>query len=305
MVGTVMLTAALTLGVLMAEACDSHTQQSPSHAEDVAPRPANGAAGNDMVLIPGSTVQMGVEASEIPRLQEMFNVGPRLFDNAVPKHSVTLGSFYIDLYPVTNEQFKRFVARNPGWDPGRIPAHLHNGNYLKHWKANSHAPNRARHPVVNVSWYAAVAYCQWAGKRLPTEAEWAHAARGGLTTLFPWGDEPVDKARANYSGSGLGTTAPVGSYPANGYGLFDMAGNLWQFIADEWGPYSPSAQINPIAGGDLFQDGDSFLRVRTRRVIRGGSWGGAPINLWVEYRDSHPPDGAQEFVGFRCAKSAQ
>jgi formylglycine-generating enzyme required for sulfatase activity len=300
-----MLTAALTFGVLMAMACDSHIQQSPSRAEGITPHPANGATGNGMVLIPAATMQMGVEASESPRLQKIFDVGPRLFEAAIPKHSVTLGSFYIDLYLVTNEEFKRFIDKNPGWERGRIPARLHNGSYLKHWNANEYPPHRAEHPVVNISWYAAVAYCHWAVKRLPTEAEWAHAARGGLTALFPWGDEPVDKPRANYSGSGLGTTTLVGSYPANRYGLFDMAGNVWQFVADEWGPYSPSTQINPIAGGDLFQDGDSFLRVRTRRVIRGGSWGGAPINLWVDYRDSHPPDGAQEFVGFRCAMSAQ
>jgi formylglycine-generating enzyme required for sulfatase activity len=123
-----------------------------------------------------------------------------------------------------------------------------------------------------------------------------------LTGIYPWGDQPVDKSRANYSGSGIGTTTTVGTYPANGYGLYDMAGNVWQFVADEWQSYPAAAQENPMAGGDRFTDGTSFLEVKTRRVIRGGSWGGDPINLWVEYRDSHPPNGAQEFVGFRCAK---
>jgi formylglycine-generating enzyme required for sulfatase activity len=82
-----------------------------------------------------------------------------------------------------------------------------------------------------------------------------------------------------------------------------MAGNVWEYLADEWGPYGFGALRNPITGGDYFVSGDSFLRVKTRRVIRGGSWGGAPINLWVEYRDSHPPENERDFVGFRCAKS--
>jgi len=94
----------------------------------------------------------------------------------------------------------------------------------------------------------------------------------------------------------------VGTYPANGYGLYDMAGNVWEFVADEWQSYPATPQKNPVAGGNLFTDGTAFLEVKTRRAIRGGSWGGDPINLWVEYRDSHPPNGAQDFVGFRCAK---
>lgn len=82
-----------------------------------------------------------------------------------------------------------------------------------------------------------------------------------------------------------------------------MAGNVWEFLADEWGAYASSPQVNPVAGKRLFL-GDAFRHVTTRRVIRGGSWGGAPVNLRVAYRDSHPPEGARDFVGFCCAKSA-
>jgi iron(II)-dependent oxidoreductase len=81
-----------------------------------------------------------------------------------------------------------------------------------------------------------------------------------------------------------------------------MAGNVWEFLSDEWRPYPSAPQVNPVAGGNLYTD-DSFYLVTTRRVIRGGSWGGAPVNLRVAYRDSHPPDGARDFVGFRCAQS--
>jgi formylglycine-generating enzyme len=245
---------------------------------------------------------MGIDSSQVPALKQLFHVdAPQLFEPEMPRHSVTIESFYMDKYLVTNAQFKRFVDQNPQWQPQNIREDFHNGNYLKQWNARGYPPEKADHPVVNVSWYAAAAYCQWAGKRLPTEAEFEHAARGGLTALYPWGDQPVDKTRANYSGSDIGTTTPVGHYPANGYGLFDMAGNVWEFLADEWQPYRPNPRENPVAGGDLFTDGQSFLRVKTRRVIRGGSWGGAPINLWVEYRDSHPPADARDFVGFRCA----
>jgi len=267
-------------------------------------RQTNGTstAIGSMVLVHGGTLEIGIDAAQIPRLQRIFDVdSPQLFQDEVPKHSVTIDDFYIDKYPVTNTQFKRFIDANPEWQADRIPHYLDNGNYLKHWKLNL-LTTQGDHPVVNVNWYAAVAYCRYTGKRLPTEAEWEHAARGGRNALFPWGNQPVDNGRANFSGSGLTTTSPVGKYPANGYGLFDMAGNVWQFLADEWKPYSSTWQKNPVAGGNRFLEGTAFLTVKTRRVIRGGSFGGAPVNLWVEYRDSHPPDGSRDFVGFRCAK---
>jgi formylglycine-generating enzyme required for sulfatase activity len=246
---------------------------------------------------------MGVQPKDIPSLQKIFNINnPQLFQDEIPRHTVTLRDFSIDKFLVTNAQFKAFTAENPQWPPGHLSAAVDNGNYLSHWKSSDALTSLANHPVVNVNWYAAVAYCRWAGKRLPTEAEGGFAARGGAVGLFPWGDAPSDETRANYSASGLQTTTPVGAYPPNGLGVYDMAGNVWQFLADEWQPYSSDAQQNPIAGGNLFLTASDFLRVRTRRVIRGGSFGGNPVNLWVEYRDSHPPANAREFIGFRCAK---
>ncbi len=275
-------------------------------AAQIAPLESSGVSMRDksMVLIHGATFQVGTDPSEISHLQQVFGIKRSdLFSAEVPRHTVTIGSFYLDRYEVTNSQFKKFLDKNPQWRQDRIAIRYHNGNYLKHWNSNNYPKEKANHPVTNISWYSAVAYCQWEGKRLPTEAEWEYAARGTLVgKSFPWGDEPVDKSRANYVGSGIGATTRVGSYPANGYGLFDMAGNVWEYLADEWEPYTSSAQINPVAGGNLFLD-STFLSITSRRVIRGGSWGGAPINLRVTYRDSHPPEGAKEFVGFRCAKS--
>jgi len=256
-----------------------------------------------MVLVRGSTIQIGIDATEIPRFEKIFDIHTtKLFQDESPKHLVTVDDFYIDSYLVTNGQFKKFIDANAEWRPGRIRPELDNGNYLRHWATSAVFSMRADHPVVNVNWFAAVAYCRWVGKRLPSEAEWEYAARGGLNALFPWGNEPVDKTRANYAGAGLGTTSPVGAYPANPYGLFDMAGNVWEFLMDEWKPYPAVSQKKVVAGKNPFPDGTAFLQVKTRRVIRGGSFDGAPVNLWVEYRDSHPPNGSRDFVGFRCVK---
>lgn len=257
-----------------------------------------------MIFISGTTFEMGTDSSELARLQQAFGIRrAELLTSEIPQHTVTISAFYLDRYTVTNSQFKAFMLENPQWRREQIPTQYHNGNYLKHWNGDHYPEGQADHPVVNVSWYAAVAYCQWVGKRLPTEAEWEYAARGGLAgNAFPWGDEQVNPTRANYVESGLQSATAVGSYPPNGYGLFDMAGNVWEYMADEWAPYSASRQLNPVAGGNLFPD-DTFYAITTRRVIRGGSWGGTPINLRVAYRDSHPPEGAGDHVGFRCAQS--
>src|SRR5262249_53693543 len=181
---------------------------------------------------------------------------------------------------VTNRQFLNFLKANKDWLPDRMPAKYDNGKYLAGWKNRKKIPTlEESFPITNVNWYAAMAYCRWAGKRLPTEAEWEFAARGGLVGAeFPWGNDSPDPTRANYSKSGLGKTVHVGRYSPNGYGLFDMAGNVWEFTADEWGSYSAADAENPLAGTNIF-DSMNFDLITTRRVIRGGSWGGSPINL--------------------------
>ena len=133
-------------------------------------------------------------------------------DDEQPVRSIYLDTFYIDRYEVTNAQYKQFVDANPKWQKDRIPSEYHDGDYLKHWEENNYPQGKENHPVVYVSWYAAMAYADWVDKRLPTEAEWEKAARGGLVgQVYPWGNS-IDLSKANYSGE-IGDTTPVGNYP--------------------------------------------------------------------------------------------
>jgi formylglycine-generating enzyme len=258
-----------------------------------AQRPGVSTTAN-MALIPGAMYEMGTDPADVPKLMEKFGVKrAELFAEESPKHRVTIGSFYLDRTEVTNTQFKRFVEQHPEWQKDKIAPGFHNGKYLQDWSGRSFPAGKEKYPVVFVNWYAASAYCQAQGKRLPSEAEWEFAARGGLQgKAFPWGDEMPGKTQANFSAGGLKAPTSVASYPANGYGLFDMAGNVWEFLADEWQKYTAKAN----------RDTD-FLQVKTRRVLRGGSFGGSPVNLRVTYRDSHSPENAVEHVGFRCGMS--
>jgi sulfatase modifying factor 1 len=248
-----------------------------------------------MALIPGSTFEMGQDEADVPKLMKTFGVDrAELFQEEAPKHRVTVGSFYLDRTEVTNAEFSRFVEKNPEWQKDKIPPSLHNGKYLQQWNGKEFPAGQANHPVVFVSWYAANAYCAAQGKRLPTEAEWEYAARGGLYgKTFPWGDEMPDKSRLNYAESGFNAATAVGKYPANGYGLHDMAGNVWEYLADEWQKYPNK----PAADAD-------YLQVKTRRALRGGSYGGGTVNVRVTYRDSHLPQNAGDHVGFRCAMTS-
>ena len=262
--------------LLLVAACST----APRHARGPVLPPKPGS----MVPIEGGTYAMGPDSSEIPGLAARYGVSRNdIFAAEIPQRRVRVGSFAMDRFEVTNAEFAAFLEGHPEWRPDRIPERYHNGQYLQHWTGGLYPTGQSDHPVTFVPWYAARAYCQALDKRLPTEAEWEYAARGGERgEVFPWGEAMPDSTRANWSGAKREGTTPVGRYPANPYGLYDMAGNVWEYTADEW----------PGQGGVL------------RYAIRGGSWQGAAVNLRVRYRDSHPANGAGPHVGFRCARGS-
>ncbi len=214
-----------------------------------------------------------------------FLMGSDLEGDHNPVHPVRLDPFAMDRYEVTNRQYVRFCEevghRRPEfWGmPG-----LRCG------------PDYPNHPVVGVSWSDAVAYAKWCGKRLPTEAEWEYAARGGLVGLNYPNGETLRPADGNYSRSGLGGPVEVGSYPANGYGLYDMQGNVvewvWDFYAADY--YAKSPSVNPRG-----PDSGRF------RVIRGGGWHSGPTCNRVYFRNALPPNWVDFNVGFRCVKDTE
>ena len=230
----------------------------------------------EMVLIPAGSFEMG---------DHLDGMG-----NAQPVHTVTLDGFYIDSSEVTVGQFKQFVNQsgykpylvsNEGWSMDR-----YHQNVAKYSPSNDH-------PIIYVGWNDAAAYAKWAGKRLPTEAEWEYAARGGLAgKRYPWGDE-IDKTKAHYNSwnGGCGTTKAVGSFKANGYGLYDMAGNVWEWGADWYGSdyYGKSPAKNPPGPG-----------TGSSRLLRGGSWRVGTGYIRVAARDTDNPLYGNYHTGFRC-----
>lgn len=255
---------------------------------------------DDMVLVPGASYQRGTDIQDLPEIQRATGLDSREpLLQEVPAHEITVADFYIDISDVTNRQFAAFVAAAPEWSGARADESLHNGRYLEHWVDGDPPTGLLDHPITFVTWYAATAYCEWAGKRLPTEAEYEWAAQDpGNRAEYPWGDTPPRDDIVNWGQNGIDSTVSVGSYAPNSRGLYDMAGNVWHFTADPWvGPYS-----DMLADPTAFEAAQDDLRVR--RVVRGGSWGANAANLRVRYRDSHRPFDAREMVGFRCARSA-
>ena len=258
--------------------------------------PSEPIAPEGMVSIPASEFQMGNDEWGA--------------NNEQPVHTVYLDAFFMDKHEVTNFEYQQFVRANPSWQKDKIDDRFHNGNYLKDWQENAYPSGKTRHPVVYVSWYAAMAYAQWAGKRLPTEAEWEYTTRGGLVGKeFPWGDEwDPDQAHTGEwrNGSRTGGTAKVGQYPPNGYGLYDMSGNVWEWCLDEYDAdfYSTSPRENPFSSTNgLDWVINNFTDVESDRVVRGGSWYDTGTELRVYSRSSKEPSKTYFDTGFRCVKA--
>ena len=299
-----------------------------------------------MVRIPGGTFRMGSD---------------KHYPEEAPVHRVTVGDFLVDAHPVTNRQFKEFVNAtrhvtfaeippDPDDYPGALPHMLFAGSLvftpphhrvdLRDWSqwwtflkgANWRHPYGPKtnikglddHPVVHIAYSDALAYAQWAGKDLPTEAEWEFAARGGLEdTEFAWGNEfmPGERAMANtWQGefpiqksnpAGQERTSPVRAYPANGYGAYDMIGNVWEWTTDWFSskhtadaPKACCIPENPRGGPetDSYDPRQPTIKI-PRKVLKGGSHLCAP-NYCRRYRPAarhaQPVDTSTSHVGFRC-----
>ncbi|MDE0315389.1 MAG: SUMF1/EgtB/PvdO family nonheme iron enzyme [Candidatus Poribacteria bacterium] len=263
------------------------TQQNTVTTPAVELKPPTPSAPVNMVLIPAGEFQMGSNES----------------DDEKPVHTVYTDAFYMDKYEVTNAQYKAFLQANPQWQKGKIASKYHDGDYLKHWNSNNYPSGKANHPVTFVSWYAAMAYAEWAGKRLPTEVEWEKAARGTLVgKKYPWGDS-ISSTRANYN-KDIGDTTFVGKYSSNSYGLYDMAGNVLEWCLDRYDEnfYGTASRQNPIAGGNIKGITGNFLNSTVTRVLRGGSWSVLAQNVRVADRTKGNPTLSYFGAGFRCVK---
>ena len=226
--------------------------------------------GAKMVLIPGGEFNMG----------DHFNDG---LQDEVPIHNVYVDSFYMDAYEVTNRQYQKFIDATGYPSPKQ----------LEDPKFNS--PNQ---PVVGVDWFDAVGYAKWAGKRLPTEAEWEKAARGSDSRTYPWG-EGIDWLRANYN-KHHGEAEPIDEYSAgqSPYRIYNMAGNVAEWVADIYDAsfYSLATAVNPV-------NVDTESEFHIKRVVRGGSWYSHQDELKCAARSQLTPTESQFSVGFRCAMS--
>jgi formylglycine-generating enzyme required for sulfatase activity len=219
-----------------------------------------------MIEIPAGPFTMGSDTGE---------------SDEAPAHEVDLSAFEIDRFEVTNADFAQFVEAT-GYQTDAEKA-----GSSKNWRDD--AEGKDNHPVVRVSWNDAVAYCEWLGKRLPTEAEWEKAARGTEGWMYPWGDE-WDPSKANVKDTGLRGTAAVGSFGAGAspYGVEDMAGNVWEWTADWYEPY-PGSTYDSEYFGQKF------------RVVRGGGWFEMEDAVRTTNRDLTSDTAANDDVGFRCA----
>ena len=292
--------ALILLEELKAGALKGAAMNQPSKATPAKPRPARSVSepkrkpaagevrispvdGMRMVYVPAGEFIMGSDKGE---------------KNERPAHKVNLDAYWIDQTPVTNVMFTQFLnvmeemnRVDPAWaDLSSTIFHITKTN--GGWQAQK---NYEQHPVVMVNWFAAQAYCQWAGRRLPTEAEWEKAARGTDGRKYPWGNAEPNKGLMNFGGQ-IGGTTRVGSYPqgASPYGALDMAGNVWEWVADWYDKdyYNQSPGKNP-PGPSTGQD----------RVMRGGSWYHYGRRFRVYFRTANRPEMGSGDLSFRCAAS--
>jgi len=260
-----------------------------------AAQPAGGQSA--AVSAPATSARITLAAGEFwmgrTRLWLMDEIGWQVRERADdrPVHRVRLAAFAIDAHEVTNDDYAAFVS-TPG--AGVEPPY--------HWGGRTPPAGKGRLPVYNVTWHDAAKYCAARGGRLPTEAEWEYAARGGVADLdYPWGNDYTDTTpdgtatKRAHSGSSTGPR-PVGSFAPNAFGLYDVSGNVWEWTTDWYDlHYYAESPVEQPTGPPTGR----------YKVIRGGSWADTETRLGtVYYRNFTAPDTAQPTVGFRCAGPA-
>jgi formylglycine-generating enzyme required for sulfatase activity len=270
--------------LVSAQAVRDSDRQPPSNAT-VGTKWTSPRDGREMVWIPPGEFLMGSPTSETGR-NPPHNVQGNTWDESQHRVRVATG-FWMDAAEVTNEAYQKFVLANPAWQKDRIDPKLHGeGYYLKDWSGTDYPAGKGRYPAVGVSWHAARAYCRWAGKRLPTEAEWEYAARAGTTSAYWWGDT-FDGSRANAN-----NIEEVGNpRRTNPWGLADMIGNVqeWTSSLNEPYPYrADDGRENPDASG--------------LRDVRGGGRHNGPVWMRSAVRTGYAPKFATGRLGMRCVQ---
>ncbi len=256
--------------LLMASAQSLQAVIAPPKGKDRAP----------MVEIPTGSFPMGVPPGDRDGGRDEY-----------PRHEVVLDTFLIDQFEVTNGRYLEFI-KSTGH---RVPQNPTNPT-RNLWQGGTITESLAERPVINVDWFDADAYCKWAGKRLPSEAEWEKAAKGTSDRRFPWGNVEPTAKHLNYNQKWIGekTLMPVGSYEAgkSPYGVYDIVGNVWEWVNDWYDAryYEKSPSKNPPGP----QEG-------TKKVIRGAGWQNETPTVRIFTRVDSDPTMRNESTGFRCA----
>ena len=244
-----------------------------------------------MVRVSAGEFRIGTSPDQEAALADKFRLQVGLLSSESPQQTFALPEFYIDQTPVTNAEYKKFLDANPDRTAPLVDlAIARSFNWDKTARVFT-AGNDAL-PVTIVTWHDANAYCQWAGKRLPTEAEWEKAARGADGRIWPWGNE-WDSSNTNSAEAGKGGPTPVGQYPrgASPYAALDMVGNVWQWTSslDQVYPYNATA-------------GREDPNVPGMRVTRGGAWLFGAAIVRTATRNRFDPNQVSLSIGFRCAQ---